>query len=207
MAVGDLINYSNYKALDGSSWRSSSTVGSSAGTFIFYVSAPAFYVTFYIQGAWPWAYQEGSLNVYPYDPETGKFGSAVYTGSGSVRGDNRTTWSFTHNKDGGSSKDVHDCQLWKIQIYHGDNAATASASGSLYVGGLGLCTEDIYNTYFKGRHIYCSKGAFWRKGSGSNQYASDEAFLQAQGYSCMRGTQISISTGTYKYITANHLTA
>lgn len=199
---GDLINYTNYVALDGSSWRASTGIGGGAGTSIFYISAPAWYVTFRIWGSGLWGYQEGSLYVYPYDPTTGTFlSTAVYGSYASGRGSGDiASWNFKHNKDGGSSKDTHDSHLWKISVYEGDNHG--GSYGTLYVGGLGCATEDIYNNYFKGRKIYCSKGAFWKKGSGTNQYASDEAFLQEQGYSCMRGTQISISTGTYKYVCA-----
>lgn len=198
---GSLINYSNYVALDGSSWRSSTGVGGGAGTYVFYISAPAWYVSFRIWGSGGWGYQNGSLYVYPYDSSSGAFSSTAVFGSWeSGRGSGYGyTWEWKHNNDGGSSGDIHDCHLWKLVVTEGNN--DGGSSGTLYVGGLGCTTESIYNNYFKGRKIYCSKGDWWKQG---NTYSSDEAFLSSEGYSCLRGTKIAVSTGTYKYVCAKN---
>ena len=204
--AGDLINYTNYVALDGSSsWRNTLKSGNDRGTNYYYVSAPAFYFYYIIEGTGWWGYQEGSCAIYPYDESTGAFSATkVFGSSKSGRGGSYDgIWQWKHNKDGGSSGDVHDCHLWKISVYMGNNDGNCSMW--IYTGGLSHVKEDLYADYFQKRYIYCSEGKAWKKGTGTDQYASDEAFLQAQYYTHMRGTPISISTGTYKYITSKPL--
>ena len=202
--AGSPINYSNIVALDGSSWRYSTSVGGGAGTQTYYVAAPAFRIYFHIWGSGWWGYQSGSMYVYPYDSSTGAFSSNAVVGSWqSGKGSGYSyTWDWFHNaKDNsgnyGSPEDIHDCHLWKVVVMEGDNSG--GSSGTLYTGGIGCTSESIYNSYFKNRKIYCSKGDYWKQG---NTYSSDSAFLSAQGYSCLRGTPISVSTGTYKYVCA-----
>ena len=190
---GSLINYSNIKSLLGSSWRSSVTVGYT-GTYTYYVTAPAFHIDYWIKGSGWWGYQEGSIYVYRWNGSN--FSTCVYSGSNSCRGSkNQISWAFSHNYNGGSSGDVHNCQLWKIVVYSGNN--DGSSGGTLYTGGLGLVSESLYNSYFKNKLIYCSKGTYWT----SSTY-NDSTFISNQGYSCMRGTKISVSSGTYQYVTA-----
>lgn len=204
MAVGDLINYTNYVALDGSSWRYKGGTWTTSGTYTFVVSAPAFQANCWICGSGLWGYQEASVNIYPYDESTGTFSTtAIFSKGGSVRGgSNKDEWTFNHNYNGGSSNDIHDCHIYKIVFYLGDNDGTKGCW--LYTGGLGLVKESLYADYFKGRPIYASKGDYWRIHSGYT-YATVEDCLKAEFYTCMRGTPISISTGTYKYITSKPL--
>lgn len=199
MASGDLINYANYKAMAGSSWFTSIGVGGGAGTTTYMIAGSTWAVDFRIWGSGLWGYQSGSLYVYPFDESTGKFSeTAVYgswqSGKGASYG---YAWQFYHNYNGGTSGDIHDCQLWKLVVTEGNN--DGGSTGTLYVGGLGVLSESIYNSYFKGRKVYCARGDYWRLGS-QYTYASEEAFLAAQGYSCLRGTLVSVSTGTYKFI-------
>lgn len=195
MAVsGSMIDFANIQSSLGTSWRNSTTVGYT-GTYTYYVSAPAFHIDYWIKGSGWLGYQEGSIHVYPYNPSTGKFGSSVYDGSDSCRGSTQISWAFSHNYNGGTTGDVPDVHLWKIEVYSGNN--DGSSGGTLYVGGMGLLTESLYNNYFKYRRIYCSEGNFWTG-------YTDEGFLSAKGYSCMQGTQIREDTGTYLYICANH---
>lgn len=206
MARGDLINYTNYKAMIGSpsyrqkeriSWQSRN--GACSGTRTYYISAPHFRVTQEMRGSGWWGYQEASLYVYPYDSSSGKFSStAVYGFYNSVKGSSAyDTWEWEHN--GGYSGDIPDCHLWKIVTYAGENDGTVD--GYAYSAGLEMVPQNIYTNYFQNRRIFASKGQIWSQSS----YASDEAFLKAQGYSCLRGTPISISTGTYKYICASNI--
>lgn len=205
MAAGDLINYANYKAMDGGSWRHKGGTWTSAGSYTFVVSAPAFQANCWICGSGLWGYQEGGIQVYPYDESTGTFSStAVFNKSGNVKGgSNKSEWTFNHNYNGGTSGDIHDCQIWKVTFYLGNNDGTKGCW--LYTGGLGLVPESIYNSHFKGRLVYASKGDYWQIKSSGTTYASIEACLNAEGYSHMRGTPVSVSTGTYKYITSKPL--
>lgn len=200
--VGDYINYANFCALNPASegWYGYRSLGGKGTTRTFYIAATAFRVWTSIQGSWVWGYQEGSLNVYAYDKNTGRFKSSPQLSwFDSVQGtSNHAGCGFYHNFEGGSSGDIHDCHLWKVVVYYGDNDGD-STDGFIQTGGLSLVPESIYNSYFKGRKIYCAKGDWWEQGG---TYRTDEEFLSAQGYSCMRGTQISIATGTYKYICA-----
>ena len=196
MAAGDLINYANCKAMDGSSWRHSTSLSGRNWSRRYYISAPAWHVTFTIKGSGLWGYQEGSFNVYAYNSSTGKFDKKVYGSSQSLRGGSKSyNWNFSHNYNGGSSGDIHDLHLWCVDIYAGNN--DGSTSGNIYTGGIGVFPESIYNSHFKGKTIYASKGDYWQKG---NTYASDEAFLAGEGPSHMKGTKISVVDGTYKYI-------
>lgn len=204
MAAGDLINYTNYKAMDGAAWRNQTSHIKSTGSYTFVVSAPAFQANCWINGSGLWGYQEGGISVYPYDDSIGTFSStAVFNKSGNVRGGSKKKeWTFNHNYNGGTSGDIHDCQIWKVTFYLGNNDGTKGCW--LYTSGLGLVPESIYNNYFKGRLVYASKGDWWQIKSG-NTYSTVEACLKAEGYSHMRGTPVSVSTGTYKYITSKPL--
>jgi hypothetical protein len=200
--AGSVINYSNIVALDGTAWRTTVSLSGDTGQHIYYVSAPVFYVNFTIHGSGLWGYQAGSCYVYPYDSSTGAFSSSYVYGSWSEgRGDDYgNAWNFYHNiifNGSSSSEDISNCHLWKIETNKGDN--NGSANGTLYISGMGKLTESIYNSNFKNRKIYASKCDYYQKG---NTYSSDEAFLQACGYSCMRGTKISVSSGSYKYLCA-----
>jgi hypothetical protein len=203
MAVGDLINYTNYVALDGTAWRSSKNIGR-IGTYTYILTAPAFYVKVNIKGGGWWGYQEGSFYVYPYDESTGTFSSKAVVGSYQTgRGSGYSyTWEWYHNYNGGSAEDIHDIHIWKVVVYIGNN--DGSYSGNLYAGGLGCIKESLYADYFKNRPIYYSKGEYWTIASGST-YTTIDACLKAENYSVMRGTQIAVNTGTYKYITAKKL--
>lgn len=206
MASGDLINLTNYKAMETSTaWRATLDDANS-GTHTFIVTAPVFESSVWIKGSGLWGYQEGGHQVYPYDPNTGTFSTTpVLNWSDSVRGSgNENQYIFHHNcgPNGGSpGKDIHDCHIWKVVCYLGANDGFKKCW--IHCAGLNLLPEATYNSYFKGRKIYASSGDYWRIKPSGSTYSSIEACLAGQGYSSMRGTPIA-AAGNYKYLTANH---
>lgn len=205
MAAGDTINAIQYAKMDAAAWRHSENWQNKNYTMTICISAPAIYCYYTIGGSGFWGYQEGSFNVYAYNSSTNAFDNHIMGSTESVRGSKSYTWRFKHNYENGTNGDIHDLPLWKIVVYAGNNDGGCHLY--LYTGGLSMVpyvedgskglTPSIYESYFKDKMIYQSKGDYFVIG---NTYKSETEFLAAEGPSAMRGTPIAVSTETYKYI-------
>lgn len=195
MASGDVINYSNYKAMYPSAWRYSHTWTDSSVTI--YVNASSFVIRARVSSVLfrsNWvnvtaSYWNGSSFVQAYAPRNNN-GYTTY-----AKGANSSSWSGYHNRssEGTTSGDQHQIQLWKLVISMRGKDGSAHGYFDIWCGGLETMTESEYNNYFKGRLIKYSSGDWFQKG---NTYASDAAFIAGQKPSNWRGTPISIASGT-----------
>ncbi|MGP1418265.1 MAG: hypothetical protein ACTTJZ_00440 [Sphaerochaetaceae bacterium] len=196
MAVGDYFDYAHYKAMVPAAWRDSAA-STGRTTYTYCCAAPAIHAEVYLKGSGWWGYQEGSLTAWYFNGTQWVQACHKYD---YFRGSGQSgAFIFRHNYSGGSSQDVHDVHLWKFQMYlqNGDGGA----SFHLYTAGIEMIPEAIYNDYFAGRYLKALSGKKYRIGSGYD-YATDSAFLEAQGYAVRNGTPIGIASDTYKFLCA-----
>lgn len=198
MASGDLINYANFCSTHGESWDATTegtTVGSEQTT---YICGLSFVTGLYINSAWLWDGITANWTVSYYN---GSSWVKVLDENKSTNGVNNGYWTkFYHNrsKEGTSSGDNAHYHLWKI------TAKPVSATGTYgksvqckigaWVGGIAMMTEAEYNNVCKGKLL---------KGYEPKIFTGSESdFLSNYSPQAKRGTLISVSTETYKWLGA-----
>ena len=184
MARGDLINYTNHKAMAGASWMITT---SSGGTY--FVFAPSFEAYAYAKGSWLWGSQQAHVHVSYWN---GSGWTDVLTWDNGVRGSgNSTSYTWRHMYGGGSSGDQPGIHIWRVYI-----ASSGDGSGNvhLYAGGIELWSEDQYNSYCKGNLLRGVRIGIYASSS------SIESLIASHGPAALRGTPISVSSGTYRYL-------
>lgn len=189
MAVGDQINYANYKAMVPTAWRIEKEWSEPNGKTI-YISSCSFVVRIEADSvlfrkariAFKAYYYNGSAWVHAYD------------GSATVQGINNKTVRFYHNRgaEGSTAGDQHQHHLWKY-VMESSSSGSAYTKLKIWLGGLETMTENEYDNYFYGRLLMGVK-------CGYNASTNDTAFVASNYPSVYKGTPISISSGTYKYL-------
>lgn len=188
MAVGDLITYDNYRAMVPMTWRitpqwSDTNLTVHLASCSFVVRARVTSVLFRTGSCTVTAYYyNGSTWVHAYTLSV----SQTNAGSKEQKGyHNRAT-------EGTTSGDSHNHHLWKFVV---SMSYPGSAHGyfDIWSAGVETMTKSEYDSYFKGGKIHGIKGTYVVN-------TTDSAFLATYHPGVMRGTPISIASGTHKYI-------
>ena len=189
MSVGDLITYDNYKAMVSSSWRIEQSWSGPNGKTI-YISSCSFIVQIKASSVL-FRSARIAFDAYYYDGSAWVF---AYSGSATVQGINSKTLQFFHNREseGSTDDDQHQHHLWKY-VMESSSSGSASTELKIWLGGLETMTENEYNTYFKGNKIMGLKCEY-------NDNTTDTAFVASNYPSVYRGTPVSISSDSHKYL-------
>ena len=198
MASGDLINYANFKAMHGESWDSSTEGTNSSSAQTTFICGLSFVTGLYINSAWAWDGITANWTVSYYN---GSSWVTVLNENKSTSGINNGYWTkFYHNrsKEGTSSGDKAHYHLWKITASPvsstGGWTSSLSCKIGAWVGGIACMTEAEYNTVCKGKLMKGYEPAYFT--------GSESDFLSKYSPQAKRGTLISVSTGTYKWLGA-----
>lgn len=200
MARGDLINYANFRSMHGVSWDAVSSSSERVnGNQTIYICGISFCVGMYINSAWLW---DGITVDWTVSYYNGSSWVTVLNERKSTDGVNRGYWTyFYHNRkaEGTSSGDNPNYHLWKVTLTRVSSTGDCSHFLDVYVGGPAMLNETEYNNVCKGKLMKGYRPGYWRKGG---TYSSDDAFLAGESPQTKRGTSISVSTGTYKWLGA-----
>ncbi len=201
---GDLINYANFKAIHGESWDvvlPNEDVRD--GNQTIFICGLSFVVGMYINSGWLW---DGITVDWTVSYYNGSSWVTTVNERKSTDGINRGYWTyFYHNrsKEGTSSGDRPNYHLWKVTLTRVSSTGDCSHRIHVWVGGIGTMTETEYNNVCKKdsipRSIKGYRPGYWRQGG---TYGSADAFLAGESPQSKRGTSISVSTGTYKWLGA-----
>lgn len=203
MARGDLINYANFKAMHGVSWDSTTEGTNRSSAQTTFICGLSFVTGLYINSAWAWDGITANWTVSYYN---GSSWVTVLNENKSTSGINNGYWTkFYHNRstEGTSSGDKPNYHLWRITAspvsYTGGWTNSLSCKIGAWVGGIAMMTEAEYNNVCKGKLMRGYRPDYWFLG---NTYKSDTEFLAGESPQARRGTLISVSTGTYKWLGA-----
>lgn len=198
MASGDLINYANFKATHGESWDTSTEGTNSSSAQTTFICAPCFITGLYINSAWALDGITANWTVSYYN---GSSWVTVLNENKSTSGINNGYWTkFYHNRssEGTSSGDKSNYHLWKITASPvsstGGWTSSLSCKIGAWVGGIAMMTEAEYNNVCKGKLMKGYQPAYFT--------GSESDFLSNYSPQAKRGTLISVSTGTYKWLGA-----
>lgn len=188
MATGDKINYANYKAMVPGAWRITPSWKDTNKTI--YLSACSFVIQIRVTSVW-FRKSRIWLTAYYYN---GSSWVQAYTGYISKSGGSSGDAKYYHNRadEGTTSGDSHQHHLWKFVIAM-DPEGSSHGYFNIWAGGLETMNETEYNNYFKGNKIMGVKCAY-------SDSSSDSAFVASNHPSTNKGTKISVSAGTHKYI-------
>ena len=189
MAVGDEINYANYKAMVTAAWRISNSWGNQDITI--YLSACSFVIQAKCNSV---LFRSSSIdvNAYYYSGSSWVYAYNLHlTLSGAQ---NPISTKAYHNRadEGTTTGDQHQHHLWKF-VVNMSWAGSAGADFVLWASGLETMNETEYNSYFKGEKLMGIKCEY-------KTGVTDSSFVLTNHPSTLKGTPISISSGTYKYI-------
>lgn len=200
MAKGDLINYTNFKAMHGESWDAVlSDEDVINGDQTLFICGLSFIVSLYADpsfwGAelkvnWTVSYYNGSSWVTVLDEDK------------STAGMQYGYWAnFYHNRsaEGTSSQDMPNYHLWKVTLTRLSGSSAYTCMLRAYVGGIATMTETEYNNVCKGKLMKAYRPDYWRQGG---TYGSADEFLAGESPQVRKGTLISVATGTYKWLGA-----
>lgn len=200
MATGDIINYANFKAMHGESWDAVLSNGDvTNGDQTLFICGLSFIVGLYIDTYWSNNRLTVNWTVSYYN---GSSWVTVLNENKSTSGMHNGYWTyFYHNRsiEGTSSQDMPNYHLWKITLTRVSGQGDYTRELHAWVGGIAMMTEAEYNNVCKGKLMRGYRPDFWRMGV---TYGSAEAFLAGESPQARRGTLISVSTGTYKWLGA-----
>lgn len=188
MAVGDVINYANYKAMYPSAWRTNPQWTDTNLTV--YLASCSFVVRARATSVW---LRTGTCTVTAYY-YNGSSWVHAYTLSASQKNGGTTDRKAYHNRaaEGTTSGDSHQHHCWKFVVSM-SHPGSAHGYFTIWAAGIETMTEAEYNSYFKGKYIHGVSCSYQVNGT-------ESAFLSAHHPSVHRGTPISIASGTAKYI-------
>lgn len=189
MAVGDLITYDNYKAMVPEVWRIEQSWSEPNGKTI-YISSCSFIVQIEASSVL-FRNARIAFNAYYYNGSAWVY---AYSGSATVQGINSKTLQFFHNREaeGSTDADQHQHHLWKY-VMESTSSGSAWTKLKIWLGGLETMTVNEYDTYFYGHLLMGVKCEY-------NDGTTDTAFVASNYPSVYKGTPVSISSGTYKYL-------
>lgn len=202
-----VINYDNFKATHGESWDAvMPNEEVRDGDQTIFICGLSFKVGMYINCGWPWDNITVNWTVSYYN---GNRWITIINEDKSTHGLNNGYWTyFYHNRSAeGTTKDKPDRHLWKITLTRKAYAGDCSHRIHVWVGGIAMMTRAEYDNMIKesggsGGTLGLIKGYrpdYWRLGG---TYGSDDAFIAGESPQVRRGTPISTTTGTYKWIGA-----
>jgi len=188
MAVGDEINYANYKAMVPTAWRTTPSWTDTNVTV--YLSSCSFVAQIRVTSVW-FRKSRIWLTSYYYN---GYSWVQAYTGYLSESGGSSDSTKYYHNRadEGITSADQHQHHLWKFVISM-DPEGSSHGHFNIWAGGLETMNETEYNNYFKGHKIHGIVCSYSDSSTDSNWVSSKYPLAN-------RGTKISIADGTYKNI-------
>lgn len=215
MAKGDLISYSNLcSMLDATKWRCF-VAESFYGNIMLYAIAPSIYCTMSAHITGLFSSLDTGWSVQRYDPEVEGNWSTVKSFSLSVRQNERDKADyFYHNisRLGTTAGDVSDVHLWK---FTGSVTWTQGSNWyahlGLYCGGVERMTEDEFNSVCKFnkdgslKHIKGLKPMIYAVSTASSDgdnisyRISEDEIIAEYTSNPLRGTEIGIASGTFKY--------
>ena len=193
--ANELINLANYQSKYGSGWFKTYTAENWDTTII--CNAPNICAEVYVKTAA--AFREASITVgcYYFDGSEWK---NVWTKSLSCKGGSgydNFRWSHNRTAESYPNQSNGNYHMWGFVI-DGSNEAKNSWYGvNFWMGGMGLFTQNEYDTHFKDKEIrYCRCDEIWSISSGST-YTSLDAFIDGESPSLYRGTPITETNGKY----------
>ena len=190
MAVGDVINYANYKAIAPTSWSLNLDWTDENKTI--YLSACSFVLKIKVTSVW-FRKSRIWLTSYYYN---GSAWVQAYTGYLSESGGSSNEAYFYHNRstEGSTTEDQPQHHLWKFVIEM-DPEGSSHGYFNIWAGGLEMMSETEYNTNFKGEKLQGIR-CVW----GDELNYIDSTWISSWHSKVNKGTPISISSGTYKWL-------
>jgi len=189
MAVGDLINYANYKEMAGGSWRLTPSWEDTDKTV--YLASCCFVVRIRCTSVL-WRTSKMTLNAYYYN---GSSWVRAYENTISQKNAGTTSQFYYHNRadEGTTSTDQHQHHLWKFVISNTIHPGSSHTYFELWAGGMETMNETEYNSYFKGQKLMGINCSY-------SDSSSDTDWVNNKYPSVYKGTPIGVSSGTYKYL-------
>ncbi len=203
MANNSIISYENFKAIHGESWDAVVADGFGLeGDQTIFICGLSFKVGMYVNAGGFWSKLTARWTVSYYN---GSSWVTVLNEDKSLTGDQEGYWTyFYHNRsaEGTSSQDSPRYHLWKITLTCVTGIGAYKYGLYTWVGGIAMMTKAEYENVCKGTSPKLIKGyrpGYWRQG---DTYGSADAFLAGESPQTKRGTPISTTTGTYKWLGA-----